>query len=138
MGGESSRLLKPEGESGRIGATHGLRIPAMMPVSWELPVASIGLWVAPVSRAYGRCCPPSPGFPPRVPPFARVAFTGVVASGPGVVTWAGGCLAASPQATGARGYLGFFGNSSPIASKVRSTNAWPPSGPIMLTSTSAL
>jgi len=29
--------------------------------------------------ASGRCCP-------RVPPFARVAFTGIVARGPGVVT----------------------------------------------------
>jgi hypothetical protein len=27
-------------------------------------------------------------FPPRVPPFARAAFTGVVACGPGVATWA--------------------------------------------------
>jgi len=27
-------------------------------------------------------------FPPRVPPFARVEFTGVVANGPGFATWA--------------------------------------------------
>lgn len=35
-------------------------------------------------------------------------------------------------------YLGFFLNSSSIASKVCSTSDWPPSGPIMLTNTSAL
>ncbi len=29
-----------------------------------------------------------PPFSPRVPPFARIAFTGVVACGPGVATWA--------------------------------------------------
>lgn len=48
---------------GRIGATHGLRIPAMMPVSWELPVASIGLWVVPVSRAIRQVLSPIPRIP---------------------------------------------------------------------------
>jgi len=33
----------------------------------------------------------------RVPPFARVAFTGVVASGPGVATWAWGDDRAWPR-----------------------------------------
>jgi hypothetical protein len=85
-----------------LGARDGFRVgtngrdPAgAAPASRRSPVSrSRALWpVAPASRrsrwprsgrSWSRGCHSRP----RVPPFAWVAFTGVVASGPGVATWA--------------------------------------------------